>query len=82
MRVDLLGEASRHIVPIVSRHLRATRRHLVLSGPAGQADQVLVELEPDAVVAVDAWRRDEAPVAAGGLLERPIEAQPVPRQPR
>ena len=33
----------------------ATGGHLILAGSAGELDQVLVELEPDAVVAVDAW---------------------------
>ncbi len=34
--------------------LGAAGGNLVGAGPAGEADQVLVELEPDAVVAVDA----------------------------
>src|SRR5436189_4163840 len=43
----------------------------------GEADQVLVELEPDAVEAVDAGRGDEALVAAPGELERAGEAAAV-----
>ena len=66
--------------------LGAAGGDLVLPGPAGELDQVLVELEPDAVVAVDAGRRDEAPVAAdgpprapgrGGPGSRPAAAQSV-----
>ena len=34
--------------------LGAAGRGLVLAGSAGEADEVLVEFEPDAVVAVDA----------------------------
>ena len=37
------------------RRLRTTGGRLFLAGATGELDQVLVELEPDAVVAVDAW---------------------------
>ena len=38
---------------LASRVLGAAGGDLVRAGPAGEPDQVLVELEPDAVVAVD-----------------------------
>ena len=40
-----------------------------------------MQLEPDAVVAVDAWRRDVAAIAPGGLRGRLPEALAVAREP-
>src|SRR3972149_3388410 len=46
---------------------RSPRRHLVFPGAPGQADQVLVELEPDRVVAVHSRRGDKGVVPGGDL---------------
>ena len=59
--------------------LAAARGDLVCAGTTGELDQVLVELEPDAVVAVDAGRRDEALVARQRLIERATEPDAVVR---
>ena len=46
------------------------RGGLVLAGAAGEQDQVLVELEPGAVIRVDARRGDELPVSAAAACGR------------
>src|SRR5262245_59771322 len=51
---------------------RAAGRDFVGAGPTRELDQVFVELEPGAVVAVDPRRRDETAVARDRLLHRAI----------
>src|SRR5688572_27996763 len=48
---------------------------------AGEADEVLVELEPDPVVAVDSRRGHEPVVPTGGGLQRATEPDAVVGQP-
>ena len=57
--------------------LAAARVDLVLPSTAGKLDQVLMQFEPDAVVAVDAGRGDEAVIPGQRLLYRADEPQPI-----
>src|SRR5438552_16921040 len=61
----------------LDRALGATPCYLLLPRSAGEQDEVLVELEPDAVVAVDAGRCNVPMIAARRLRDRAAEADAV-----
>ena len=57
-----------------SRRSGPTGRGLVLAGAAGEEDQVLVELEPDAVVAVDSGRGDIGVISVSDQARGALQA--------
>ena len=62
--------------------LGAAGGHLLGPAPAGELDQVLVELEPDAVVAIDARRGHVMVVTGMDTVDSSPEADAIVRQPR